>query len=1337
MARLPATSVLPDDAVPQGNVLLPGDVFASRWTIEAKLGAGAMGAVYRALDGETGAKVALKVLHPQVSTRRFDREATLLAELSHPAIVAYVGHGVHGPRPYLVMELLLGDTLSERLRGKPLPLGATVTLVRRIAEALGVAHERGVVHRDIKPGNLFLEENDLGRVKILDFGIARPMHDPDGLTHTGSMVGTPGYMAPEQVRGARQVDARADVFALGCVFYECLTGEPAFYAHDVLALLSRILFDEPRAVRSLNPSAPPELAALCQRMLSKELDKRPGNGRAVAEALASLGSVVERASEPPLRGPDADALGASELRLLGVVLATRALGGLPTGDGQEEEESTGPVTSDEDDPALLALRKTVEPFGARLEALMDGSVVATIAERGAATDRAAQAARCALALRRELPRSPMSLATGRGEVAARLPMGEAIDRAAILARAARAIRPRPGTPLPIRIDSVTAGLLDARFSVHSDGAAHLLLGERDGSRGSRTLLGRATPLVGRDEDLAALATAFDRCVAAREPGAALLIGAAGAGKSRLAQELARHLDALAEQAGPRGEAPELWLARGDPLRQGSPFSLLAQTVARAAGVGDSEPLMVRQHKLRTRVDRAVPAAERQRVTEFLGELVGSPFAAEGSVQLRAARQDPILMGDQMRRAWEDWVRAETTRRPVLLLLEDVQWGDVPSLTAIGHAVENLVHRPFFALALGRPEVDETFPDLWSGLSNKEAFSLRIEVGPLSAEATGALAREVLGPDVDPATVTWLHEHSEGNALYLEELIRTVAEGKAGSFPGTLLAMVQSRLEALPPETRRVLRAASIFGDGFYAHGVRALLGGVERPLAEVERQLRQLVEDELCALRPAREGVSEIEYAFRHALVREAAYESLLDDDRRLGHRLAAEWLEASGETEAALLAKHFERAREPALAARWFARAAEEALEGNDLPAVIEHAERAIDCGAADVTGKLRALQAEAHRWRGETPKVARRASAAMEGLPRGSPAWFAALAEMAIAESRLGNHEHLRSAANVIDEALLRSTVSRELALAAAHMITHLYAVGRPERAERVHERLEAAADRSIGGSDPTIAARLWAVRGWRAAHAGNPLEQAHHLLRSIEGFDQAGDVRGAARERTNLGFAYCELGLYAEAEEELEAALAAATRMGLWGVAAVARQNLAKVMARSGRNELALQLVSEALAVFRRQSNRRMEASAGMVLALVLVASGDLDAAEVAAREAAETAISPPDRCQADAALAEVLLRRHKYAEARDAADAAHQLLEELHGLNEGEARVRRVWAEALWRNGAVDEARSAAAAARRRLLARAAAMNEPLAARAFMEDVPDNVRTMDLVRALQDE
>jgi hypothetical protein len=192
-----------------------------------------------------------------------------------------------------------------------------------------------------------------------------------------------------------------------------------------------------------------------------------------------------------------------------------------------------------------------------------------------------------------------------------------------------------------------------------------------------------------------------------------------------------------------------------------------------------------------------------------------------------------------------------------------------------------------------------------------------------------------------------------------------------------------------------------------------------------------------------------------------------------------------------------------------------------------------------------------------------------------------------------------------------------------------------------------------------------------------------------------------------------------------------------MGLWGVAAVAKQNLAKVMSRSARPEEALRLVGEALAVFRRQGNRRMEASAGMVLALVLVGRGDLEAAEGAARAAVETAVSPPDRCQADAALAEVLLQRHKYAEARDAAGAAHELLEELRGLNEGEARVRRVWAEALWRSGAIAEARSAAAAARRRLLARAAAMDEPLAARAFLEEVPDNVRTMDLVRELQDE
>jgi eukaryotic-like serine/threonine-protein kinase len=198
--------------------LRPGALIADRFVVERRAGAGGMSIVYRARDGETGAPCAVKVLaraEPRL-LERFDREARLLAELRHPGIVRYLTHGIttEGDR-YLAMEWLEGEDLSERLSRAPLAISDTLTLARVVAEALHFAHARGVVHRDVKPSNLYLPDGQIERVKVLDFGIARLLDDSGASTRTGVRVGTPSYMSPEQARGLSKIDGRTDVFSLG------------------------------------------------------------------------------------------------------------------------------------------------------------------------------------------------------------------------------------------------------------------------------------------------------------------------------------------------------------------------------------------------------------------------------------------------------------------------------------------------------------------------------------------------------------------------------------------------------------------------------------------------------------------------------------------------------------------------------------------------------------------------------------------------------------------------------------------------------------------------------------------------------------------------------------------------------------------------------------------------------------------------------------------------------------------------------------------------------------------------------------------------------------------
>src|SRR5215468_3955779 len=197
----------------------PGEVIAERFEIERLVGSGGMGDVYRGRDRSTGEAVAVKVLHGRRASEgaRFVREAEVLAELSHPGIVRHVAHGATSSGElYMAMEWLSGEDLSERMRRAPLTVEQTVTLVARAAEALASVHARGVVHRDLKPSNLFLVERDAAQVKVLDFGIAW-LASGTQMTQTGTVMGTPAYMAPEQARTEGGMDVRADVFSLGCV----------------------------------------------------------------------------------------------------------------------------------------------------------------------------------------------------------------------------------------------------------------------------------------------------------------------------------------------------------------------------------------------------------------------------------------------------------------------------------------------------------------------------------------------------------------------------------------------------------------------------------------------------------------------------------------------------------------------------------------------------------------------------------------------------------------------------------------------------------------------------------------------------------------------------------------------------------------------------------------------------------------------------------------------------------------------------------------------------------------------------------------------------------------
>jgi eukaryotic-like serine/threonine-protein kinase len=1216
----------------------PGQLVADRFEIRALAGEGGMGSVYRAFDRQTERAVAVKLLRvANVHRERFLREARVLEELAHPGIVGHVAHGTTpAGEPWLAMQWLEGESLQQRLARTGLTIDESIEVVRRAADALGAAHALGIVHRDLKPENLLLVDGRSDRVVLLDFGVALVKSGNERRTRAGIPVGTLGYMAPEQARAEPDVDARADVFALGCVLFECLTGRPAFWADHALSVLAKIVLDDPPPPSELRSDVPAALDALVARMLAKDPALRPADGAAVAGKLAELAETsVESRAHPRRRG---SGFGESERHLMSVIV----------------------VEATELDPALPAA------YGARLEPLAGASVL-VIAGSGAPTDQSARAARLALALLAASPVAPLALATGFGLDPRALPMGEVVERAVgMLEQAAE----RPG----VRIDELTASLLPPRFVTLASEPCKLLLSERLDVDPARSLLGKRAPCVGRERELVSLQATVDECALEPVARAVLVTGPPGVGKSRILRELLATLE--------RGERPiQIWLGQADPMRAGVPYGLLADALRASAAV--SAPL---------------------------AELFGLGAAPD------RARPDPLQVRDQVQRAWLDFLTLECERHPLLIVLEDLQWGDLPSIELVHAALRALAEAPLMVLAIARPEVHDVFPALWADRELQE-----IRVRELTRRAAGALVREMLAP-IDDADVDRIVERAAGNAFFLEELMRAHAGGRADA-PGSVLAMVQARLDAVEPEARRVLRAASVFGPIFWQGGVAALLGDTRA--MPLELWLDRLAEHEVVVRRPLSELTGQVEYAFRHALVADAAYAMLTDEDRKLGHLVAGDWLERSGAREARRVLEHFDKAEAHDRALPWWIRAAESALDASDFATAIDLSRRGAEHATdASSEGALRLVEAEALRWQGALDDSDQRARQALQLLEPGSGRWARAAAEHALIVQRLGRADELRELGCQLF-ALGTRVTSEPMEYAMVRTAIGLRLTGERE----LSEQLLAAVDRDQ--ASPRVLAYLHLCRALDALYAGNLHAYLEHELATRGWFEAAGDTRRALNESTSIGFALMELGAYARAEQTLTEALALAERLRLEHVIAASLHNLGLVYAQLGRFDQAVSAETRALETFVAQNDRRLEGAALTYLARIHELAGQLELAASAATRAIElvSEVARPIVPLALATLASVRRKQGLADRAFDAASRAMQALESMGAVETGESLVRLEHARALAASGAADQAAAAFDAARARLRERAGTITDPELRRCFLEAVPENAETLD--------
>lgn len=263
---------------------------AGRYELLRRIAEGGMGSVYLAKDRENDQDVAVKLIaRTATSTDRFLRECEALAGMHHPRVVPYRAHGDAGEGfHYLVMDWLQGIDLSKRLQTAPLSVSETTRMIRHTGEALAHVHRSGVVHRDVKPGNLFLIDDDIDALTLIDFGLARGT-DSAPVTQTGTLLGTPGYLAPEQVKDGFTPDARCDVFAAGCVAFECLTGASPFHGPTPMASIARLMLEDSPRVRSVRSDVPESLDELIAAMMRRERGGRLRDGQAILDAMTSAG----------------------------------------------------------------------------------------------------------------------------------------------------------------------------------------------------------------------------------------------------------------------------------------------------------------------------------------------------------------------------------------------------------------------------------------------------------------------------------------------------------------------------------------------------------------------------------------------------------------------------------------------------------------------------------------------------------------------------------------------------------------------------------------------------------------------------------------------------------------------------------------------------------------------------------------------------------------------------------------------------------------------------------------------------------------------------------------
>jgi tetratricopeptide (TPR) repeat protein len=838
------------------------------------------------------------------------------------------------------------------------------------------------------------------------------------------------------------------------------------------------------------------------------------------------------------------------------------------------------------------------------------------------------------------PNAPIVVATGKIVVQGERHVGEVIDRAA-----EALFERRTAGANAVRVDASTAELLEGRFRIEGDGPWRLLLGEHDTVTPTRTLLGKPARCVGRDHQLAMLSATLAACREESRACAALVSAAPGLGKTRLVHE-------VLSKIVPTMEDVRVMVANGDATRAASPFAVASQLLLRASGARDSDAEAVVKERIAALVAADFSGDEAHRVRDLLGEIVGVPTPQDrASPALRAARADLSVMADALSDAFVDWMRALAARTTVLVVVEDLHWADAASVRLLETAFAALENAPLFVLATSRPEGVAQLSARF-----RERGLVEIVLGPLSAQASERLVRAALGARAEAELVQALVRRAGGHPFHLEELVRAASSGRgADALPDSVLGMVQARLDELDPRPRMLLRAASVFGERFWPGAVVALLGDDVSP-SDVRGWLYSLTEQEVVSEERASKWSGEAEYRFRHALLRDAAYATLAEQDRVLAHRRAATWLEQKGETDSALLAEHYFRGEAFNHALEHTMRAATRALQKNELDEALKHVARAHTLGPSTAqSGALRAIEAEVSYWRGDIRAASDHAFEAFRALDPSTPPWFDAVAVAIGALGQSGRNDDVASWL----ERVARAKSSPESK--SAHVVAICRGITQLVWAHHESDfRLPGAAlDTIVARGDLGAFESGWVHRArgesvW--VTLGDAGEAAREMDASIDAFERAHATRALCLTRINAASLAGWSGDSARAQMLLEKSRADAEHLASAFLLRYGRavEGLLQAFAGDERAEQTMRAATAGV-----QASPRLLAICHLVVGSLALARGDLDAAKACADAAMQLDVVPDIRCALLALASRAALARGEVERAASLAEDAARI------------------------------------------------------------------------------